>query len=53
MGAKVEEFYNAKFELTGKAAKQFIKNDSKELTVKEKLNLEDALRYYEDTCRAE
>jgi len=50
---KTEDFYNAKFELVGKDAENFQKNDIRELTMEEKLDLEDALKYYEDTCRAD
>lgn len=53
LGVKVEDFYNTKFEITGKDAVKFQKNDFRELTTEEKLELEEALSYYQDTCRAE
>lgn len=53
MGIKAEEFYNTIFEITCKDAEEFEENDSRELTMEEKVDLEDALEYYEDTCIAE
>lgn len=38
--------------LEGKEAVEFFENDQKEVKTKEKEDLLDALKYYQDTCKA-
>lgn len=52
MTAKIEDFYNTKFEIDGTDAEEFQKNDTRELTPDEKTDLDDALTYYQNNCQS-